>query len=122
MAEAEEQESLTPPAPFRVAFNTPIDALQTPMKPSENFQRIYGGLLNISATALDVSLLFGHPITEDRQNIYIEKRVSLTMSWQAAKLLANTLLGAVQNYERQYGEVRSAPLPPQSVRPGASNP
>lgn len=86
-----------------------------PEKRAQDFIRVYGSLVTTSANIFDVSFIFGQPITEDAQNAYVEQKVAVTMSWQAAKAFAQLLISTIRNYERQVGEIK---LPSSPTQPG----
>ena len=102
---------------FRTEENTLPPMNELPTKHSQDFMRVYGSLVSTSATIFDVSFIFGQAITEDHQNPYIERKVAVTMSWQAAKAFAQLLNSTITSYERQAGEIKFLALPPQSEQP-----
>src|SRR5215467_2472162 len=79
----------------------PINALQS--KYAQDFIRVHGSIVTTSANIFEVSFVFGQPITEDPNNAYIERKVSVTMPWQAAKAFAQLLNATIASYERQAG-------------------
>ena len=82
--------------------------------------RVYGSIVTTSATLFEVAFVFGQPITEDPQNAYIERKVSVTMPWQAAKAFAQLLNATIANYERQAGEIKMFGLLPQPEHPASA--
>ena|SRR2546428_13920756 len=78
------------------------------------FMRVYGNLVGVSTSPWDISLMFAQPITDHPNNIYIEQRVSVTMSLQAAKSLADLLDRTIQSHEQQFGEIKPITPPAQA--------
>ena len=104
---------------FRTEENTLPPMSELPARHAQDFMRVYGSLVSTSATIFDVSFIFGQSITEDVQNAYIEQKVAVTMSWQAAKAFAQLLNSTITSYERQAGEIKFLALPPQSEQPAS---
>lgn len=93
----------------------PLGTLQS--RHAQDFVRVYGSLVTISANVFDLSLIFGQPITDESDNAYVEQKVAVTMSWQAAKALAGLLGSTIRSYENQVGEIRLPIRPTQSDQP-----
>ena len=90
-----------------------------PIKRAQDFVRVYGSVVAASSSPWDISFTLGQPIIDDPESIHIEQRVAVTMSWQAAKALAQILASNVRNYESQFGPMRLTPLQTQSDQPAS---
>jgi hypothetical protein len=99
-------------------FVPPMHTL--PSKYAQDFMRVYGSIVTTSANIFEVSFVFGQPITEDPHNAYIERKVSVTMSWQAAKAFAQLLNATILSYEKQAGEIKIFGLFPPSDPPDSA--
>jgi hypothetical protein len=79
---------------------------------SNTFLSMYANSTQIRITPWDIQLIFGEIFSVDEQKVVIENQLAVTLSPQQAKALINALLGQVQAYERQFGEIRYTPIQP----------
>jgi hypothetical protein len=93
----------------------PLHTLQG--RNAQDYMRVYGSVVTTSSNIFEVSLVFGQPITEDPHDAYIERKVSVTMPWQAAKAFAQLLNATIRSYEKQVGEINIFGLAPQLEQP-----
>ncbi len=98
----------------------PILLHNLPVRKSSDFMRLYGSIFSVSSTPLDMSVIIGQPIIEDTNDLHMEQRAIITMSWQAAKTLAELIGTNVKNYEQQFGEIQLGFLHPPS-QPSSSD-
>jgi hypothetical protein len=101
-----EKESIVP-----VAAPAPQRKMEF-IKPPEGMLHIYTNNFSVGQTVFDLRLVFGELTDIDDKSIEVTQRVQVTMSWLEAKALAESLLVYVQNYEQQYGPIKTefAPL------------
>jgi len=81
---------------------------------SNTFLSMYANSTQIRTTPWDIQLIFGEIFSVEPQKVVIENQLAVTLSPQQAKALVNALLGQVQAYESQFGEIRYTPLPQKS--------
>ena len=86
---------------------------------SEAFVEIYANYVSFAASAWDMTIMFGRTVADDPRNPRIEQRAAVSLSPQTAKALAHILLRNLQSYEAEYGEIRIAPIQPQTEEPSA---
>lgn len=90
---------------------------QMPTKTSPDFVRVYANIVGVATSPWDISFMFAQPITDSPDEIYLEQRASVTMSFEAAKSLVDLLSNTIQNYEKQLDESKASPHPAQNKRP-----
>jgi hypothetical protein len=86
---------------------------------SEAFVEVYANYVSFAASAWDMTIMFGRTVADDPRNPRIEQRASISLSPQTAKAMAHIVLQNIQRYEAQYGEIRLAPIQPQTEEPSA---
>src|SRR6267142_736183 len=84
--------------------------IQPEYRRSNTFLSMYANSTQIRTTPWDIQLIFGEILSVDESKLVIENQLAVTLSPQQAKALVNALSGQVQAYERQFGEIRYAPL------------
>jgi hypothetical protein len=90
-----------------------------PVVRSETFVEVYSNYVSFAASAWDMTIMFGRTVADDPQHPRIEQRASISLSPQTAKAMAHIVLQNIQRYEAQYGEIRLAPIQPQTEEPSA---
>jgi hypothetical protein len=90
-----------------------------PFRRSPNFLNLYADIVSFATSPWDFSLTFGLTVSDDPNDPHIENQVSIKLSPQTAKAMAAFLVRNIQNYERQFGEIRYAPLQQSSEGPSA---
>ena len=99
--------------PSVTQHNETVQVSDLPTKKAQDFTRVYGSIVTVASRGFDMSLTFGEPITENANDAHVEQKVSVTMSWQAAKAFAHLLISSINNYENQVGEILlPSPLTP----------
>jgi Protein of unknown function (DUF3467) len=93
--------------------------LQPEYRRSNTFLSMYANSTQVRTTPWDIQLIFGEILSVDQNKLVIENQLAVTLSPQQAKALIDTLLGQVQAYERQFGEIRYTPIQPQTEEPSA---
>jgi hypothetical protein len=86
---------------------------------SEGFVEVYANYVSCALSPWDMTLMFGRTVADNPDNPRLEQRASVSLSPQTAKALAHMLLGNLQRYEQQYGEVRITPIQPETEEPSA---
>jgi lambda repressor-like predicted transcriptional regulator len=81
---------------------------------SEKFSKIYANSVNLDMTPWDFSLIFGE-LKKSGNTMIIEQNISIVMSPQHTKALANVLVTQVKEYERLIGEIKLPPQPQAQV-------
>jgi len=77
-----------------------------------DFHVIYANSVRFATAPWDFSLVFGQTIVDRIDDAYIEDKVTITLSPQTAKAVADILNRNLADYERQFGEIRYTPLQP----------
>jgi hypothetical protein len=80
-----------------------------PIRQSADFAMVYANSAHFATLPWDLTVIFGQVISVDPNDPYVEQRVSVTLSPQAAKMVLEFLRRNVVAYEQQYGEIRLAP-------------
>ena len=82
------------------------------VKPPNGILHMYTNNFSIGQTVFDLRLVFGELTDIDDKIVEVTQRVQVTMSWLEAKALAESLQVYIQNYEQQYGPIKTefAPL------------
>jgi hypothetical protein len=86
---------------------------------SDAFLSLYANSVQVRTTPWDIQLTFGEISSIDQQKVIIENQLAVNLSPQQAKSLLDVLSGQVQEYERQFGEIRYIPIQPQTEEPSA---
>lgn len=71
-----------------------------------NFASLYANNIYVRATPWDIQLTFGEILSADETKMVIENRLAVNLSPQTAKSLLKTLMGVIQQYEGQIGEIK----------------
>ena len=100
-----EREHLDPYVPREHSETITRPTHELPIQLSPDFIRVYGSQTTIASTHWDVSFTIAQPVADTPQEMYIEQRALITMSWQAAKIFAQSLTTAINAYEQHYGEI-----------------
>jgi Protein of unknown function (DUF3467) len=75
-----------------------------------DFHVIYANSVRFATAPWDFSLVFGQTIVDKIDDVYIEDKVTVTLSPQTAKAMADILNRNLADYERQFGEIRYTPI------------
>ena len=110
-----EQQSNENPLETHEVFTKQFPSLS--MRRSQDFISVYGSHIGMMSSQWDISFSIGQPMTDDPNNIYIEQRALVTLSFQTAKSLVALLASIIQSYERQFGEINLISLPTQPEQP-----
>lgn len=78
-------------------------------KRSQNFAFAYTNNSAFSLNFYDLQITFGQIVATGPKAMHIEDLVSVSMSLEHAKALANALNDVVGQYEKMHGSVRTAP-------------
>ena len=93
------------------------EALMRPMHPlpyrrSAEFRVVYANSVRFATAPWDFSLVFGQTIVDQIDDLHIEDQVTISLSPQTAKAMADILNKNLADYERQFGEIRYTPIHP----------
>jgi hypothetical protein len=80
------------------------------MQPSPNLMSVYSNSVQIRPALYDFHLDFGRILGLAEDGLHIETLVSVVMSPQHAKVLANLLSARVNDYERVYGPINTGAI------------
>jgi Protein of unknown function (DUF3467) len=105
--EAPQQE--TQQAEIVTAPSEPVDAT--------DYKRVYANNVTLTISPVDVRLTFNEAVSDDPKHPFVERRVTVVLSVQTTKALAQLLVDNVRGYESQFGEIRYTPIPQQSGEP-----
>jgi Protein of unknown function (DUF3467) len=73
---------------------------------SADFREIYTNNLRMGMTPVDLVIWFGHIVeSNESTDTYIEENVAVRFSPHLFKILTETLSGALEVYERRFGEI-----------------
>jgi hypothetical protein len=114
---AEEQQPEEAPALREEIITRPRG--EVPFKRSPDFRVIYANSVRFATAAWDFSLVFGQTIVDVLNDLHIEDKVTVTLSPQTAKAMADILNRNLADYEQQFGEIRYTPLQSQTEDPSA---
>ena len=78
-------------------------------RPAPNFLQVYANSASFGVNFFELSILFGQITTASPSKMNVEERVTVTMSLEHAKALANALQEALTNYEKSHASIRKAP-------------
>jgi hypothetical protein len=78
-----------------------------------SFSYIYANSASFSLNFFDIQIIFGQILSPDPTSMYVEDRVSITMTMEHARALEKALHDALEQYEKRSGPVRAAPPPDQ---------
>jgi hypothetical protein len=79
---------------------------------SPDFRSIYTNFVQSAYTPYDISLMLGETAGLEDGRWLVENKARLIMSPPEAKVVLIVLQGAIENYERVYGEIK----PPQVIK------
>lgn len=76
-----------------------------------DFQQVYANSASIGATFYDACITFGQIIAgPEKDEVHVEERVAVSMSWEHLKALSVAMQKAVQAYESDgKGQIRNKP-------------
>ena len=83
-----------------------------PFRRGPEFRVVYANSVRFAAAPWDLSLVFGQTIVDQVDDLHIEDRVTVTLSPQTARAMADILNKNLEDYERQFGEIRYTPIQP----------
>ena len=84
-----------------------------------DYKRVYANNVTLTISPVDVRLTFNEAVSDDPKHPFVERRVTVVLSVQTTKALAQLLVDNVRGYEQQFGEIRYTPLQPSSEEPSA---
>jgi hypothetical protein len=73
-----------------------------------SFSHVYSNNASFGITFFDLSITFGEVLVDGPNAMHVEDRVTVTMSVEHAKALANALEDVLTNYEKGHGPIRKA--------------
>ena len=82
------------------------------MRGSVEFRVVYANSVRFAAAPWDFSLVFGQTIVDQVDDLHIEDKITVTLSPQTARAMADILNKNLEDYERQFGEIRYTPIQP----------
>jgi hypothetical protein len=85
-----------------------------PFKRGPEFRVVYANSVRFAAAPWDFSLVFGQTIVDVVDDLHIEDKVTVTLSPQTAKAMADILVKNLHDYEAQFGEIRYNPIQSQT--------
>jgi hypothetical protein len=85
-----------------------------PFRRGSEFRVVYANSVRFAAAPWDFSLVFGQTIVDVVDDLHIEDKVTVTLSPQTAKAMADILNKNLEDYERQFGEIHYAPIQPRT--------
>lgn len=91
------------PAPQRQLIK--IDDL--PRRHPANYLETYANNVGTSSNFYDVRFIFGQITANPKDEMHIEDRVGVTMSWEHARQFRDLLNRLLEAYEKENGEVRT---------------
>jgi hypothetical protein len=86
----------------------------TCVKPRGGVSRAYSNYTRISQTGFDLRIGFCEiiDVPAGKNEVVVEERSVITMSWLQAKMLASEIMTAVANFEKENGPVMRPVLTP----------
>lgn len=75
------------------------------VEPKEGLHRAYANNLQAAQTIFDVRLIFGELINVTDDEIVIEQRVQITMSWAELKIVNDFLAQHIKAFEERNGPI-----------------
>ena len=84
-----------------------------------DYKRVYANNDTLTFSPVDVRLTFNEAVSDNPKHPFVERRVTVILSVQTTKALAQLLVDNVRGYERQFGEIRYNPIQPQTEEPSA---
>lgn len=76
----------------------------------DEFQQVYANNVMIGFSSFDMGLTFGQIVGEQEGKTVIEELVRVLMPRELGKILAGLLIGNIEAYEQQFGEIK-IPIP-----------
>jgi Protein of unknown function (DUF3467) len=92
---------------------------QLPFKRASDFRVVYANSVRLGVSPWDFSFIFGQNIIDILDDLHVEDRISVTLSPQTAKAMAEILNRHIEEYEQQFGEIRYRPIQPSAGEPSA---
>ncbi len=76
------------------------------VEPKEGLHRAYANNLQAAQTIFDVRLIFGELINVTEEEIVVEQRVQITMSWPELKIVNDFLAQHIKAFEERNGQIK----------------
>ena len=86
---------------------------------SEKFVEVYANYVSCATSPWDLTIMFARTVADNPDHPRLEQHESVSLSPQTAKAMVHMLVRNLQSYEQQYGEIRYAPIQPQTEEPSA---
>ena len=90
---------------------SPVERQLELVEPEDGMIRAYANHHQIGWTGFDVRLTFGELVDIAPEKIVIEQTTQVTMSWQTAKLLSDSLRVLIEKYEAVNGPITTPVVP-----------
>ena len=97
---------------------TPVNKPVQYVRPPEGVPSFYTNNVAIGPTNFDIRIVFGELMEPSEEQLIVTQRVSVTMSWLEAKILATFLQDNVDAFEKANGAITF----PQLIQPEMTNP
>jgi hypothetical protein len=88
---------------------------ELPRTKAAGYAEVYTNTANILSGFFDVSLIFGVievDLSPEARKVSIQDRVSVRMSWEHAKALADLIHSKIDDYQKLNGPLRAKPEAP----------